>query len=84
MQVNIELLKTFGGRRFMKKLIKNNCEIVFRSDANNLADRKPDYILLKKHIKEDLMIKSDNILQQHIKKYPDGYFLFIMSNYYLC
>lgn len=70
MQVNVELLKTFGGRHFMKRLIKNECEIIFGSDAHNLDSRKPDYTPLKKHIKEDLMIKSDNILQQHTKKVP--------------
>ncbi len=67
MQVNAELLKTFGGRIFMNKLIKNCSEIVFGSDAHNLSDRKPDYTPLKKHIKKDLLIKSDNILQKHLK-----------------
>lgn len=66
MQVNIELLKTFGGRRFMKKLIKNECEIVFGSDAHNLNSRKPDYSPLKKYIEEDVLINSDSILKEHI------------------
>ncbi len=66
MQVNAELLKTFSGRLFMKRLIKNNCEIVFGSDAHNLSDRKPDYTPLKKHVREEILVNSDNILRKHI------------------
>ncbi|MCM1133416.1 MAG: capsular polysaccharide biosynthesis protein [Ruminococcus flavefaciens] len=69
MQVNTELLRTFGGRIFMNKLIKSGSEIVFGSDAHNLSDRKPDYTPLKK-LKDELLVQSDEILQQHIKKVP--------------
>lgn len=67
MQINTELLETFGGRRFLNKLIKNGNEIVFGSDSHNLSDRKPDYHLLKKHVKDDILKQSDDI----IKKYAE-------------
>lgn len=67
MQINVELLETFSGRRFLNKLIKNQQEIVFGSDSHNLSDRKPDYHLLKKHIKDEILKQSDEIIKKYTK-----------------
>lgn len=66
-QVNAELLRTFSGRIFMNKLIKSGAEIVFGSDSHNLLDRKPDYSPLEKHVKSELLEKSDSVLLRYVK-----------------
>lgn len=67
MQINAELLETFSGRRFLNNLIKSQKEIVFGSDAHNISDRKPDYRLIKRYIKKEVLKQSDEIIKKYEK-----------------
>lgn len=62
-QVNAEAFANFRERRFVNELIRSGAKVVFGSDAHNLADRQPNFDLLKKKVKEDWILKSDEVLK---------------------
>lgn len=62
LQVNNSAVKSFGSRRFVRKLIKDGYDIVFGSDCHNMTSRAPDWDILLKQIKSDIIGKSDKII----------------------
>lgn len=67
-QINTEALTTFFGRRFVQKLLKREKEVVFGSDAHNMTSRVPDYSPLCKHLKKDVLIRSDEVIKKYQNK----------------
>ena len=65
-QVNAEAFASFRERRFVKKLILSGAKVVLGSDAHNLTDRKPNWDLLKRKVKGEIISMSDEIFGQHI------------------
>ncbi len=61
-QVNTEVFASFRERRFVKKLIRSNARVVFGSDAHDLADRKPDFEVLKRKVKAKIIEASDAVI----------------------
>lgn len=61
-QVNTEAFANFRERRFVKKLIRSGVRIVFGSDAHDLVDRKPDFDLLKRNVKAEVIERSNGIM----------------------
>lgn len=61
-QVNTEAFASFRERRFVKKLIRSGAKAVFGSDAHNLADRKPNFDLLKRNVKAERIECSNGIM----------------------
>lgn len=61
-QVNTEAFANFRERRFVRKLIRSGAKVVFGSDAHNLADRKPDFDLLKRNVKAEVIERSNGIM----------------------
>ncbi len=61
-QVNTEAFASFRERRFVKKLIRSGAKVVFGSDAHNLADRKPNFDLLKRNVKAERIECSNGIM----------------------
>lgn len=64
-QVNTEVFASFRERRFVKKLIRSNARVVFGSDAHDLADRKPDFEVLKRKVKAEVIGGSDAMFREH-------------------
>lgn len=64
-QVNNEALRIFKEKRLMKKLLKNDFPVVFGSDCHNLSSRKPNFDLLFKKIKENLLDESDFVFEKY-------------------
>ncbi|MCM1507596.1 MAG: capsular polysaccharide biosynthesis protein [Ruminococcus flavefaciens] len=62
LQVNNEAFRTFGSRHFVKKLIKDGHEIVFGSDSHNMTSRPPNWDVLKKYVKGDIIEKSNSLI----------------------
>lgn len=62
LQVNNGALKNFGSRRFVKKLIKSGHEIVFGSDSHNMTTRPPDWDILLKRMKPEIIEKSNRLI----------------------
>lgn len=61
-QVNTEVFASFRERRFVKKLIRSNVRVVFGSDAHDMADRKPDFEVLKRKVKAKIIEASDAVI----------------------
>ena len=61
-QINNEALGIFRERRFVKALI--NQDYVFGSDCHNIAERKPNWDLLKRKCKPNVLEVSDKILDK--------------------
>lgn len=62
LQINNSAVKSFRSRRFVRKLIKDGYDIVFGSDCHNMTSRTPDWDILLKHIKSDIIEKSDKLI----------------------
>ena len=61
-QINNEAFGNFKERRFVKSLIKEGYPYLFGSDAHNLTDRKPNWDLLRKKAKDDVISGAEVIL----------------------
>ena len=65
-QVNTEAFANFKERRFVKRLIRSGAMIVFGSDAHNLADRKPNWDLLKRNVNAEVIEISGSVFERYI------------------
>ena len=61
-QINNEAFGNFKEKRFVKKLIKEGYPYLFGSDAHNLTDRKPNWDLLQKKVKTNVIGSAEVIL----------------------
>ena len=61
-QINNEAFGNFKERRFVKNLIKEGYPYLFGSDAHNLTDRKPNWDLLQKKVKTNVIDGAEVIL----------------------
>ena len=64
-QVNNEAFGNWKERRFVKALITDGKPVVFGSDAHNLGNRKPNWDLLTRKCKPEIIAASDSVLDQH-------------------
>lgn len=61
-QINNEAFGNYKERRFVKSLIKEGYPYLFGSDAHNLSDRKPNWDLLQKKVKAEVIDGAEVIL----------------------
>lgn len=61
-QINNEAFGNFKEKKFVKSLIKDGYPYLFGSDAHNLSDRKPNWDLLQKKAKTDVIDSAEVIL----------------------
>ena len=61
-QINNEAFGNFKERRFVKNLIKEGYPYLFGSDAHNLTDRKPNWDIIKKKVKTNVIDSAEVIL----------------------
>lgn len=61
-QVNNSAVKSFGSRRFVRKLIKDGYDVVFGSDCHNMTSRAPDWDILLKRVKPEFIEKSNKLV----------------------
>lgn len=64
-QINNEAFASLRERRFVKALIKQERSLVLGSDCHNIADRKPNWNLLKRRSKSSAMELSNGILDKY-------------------
>lgn len=67
-QVNNEAFGSWKERRFVKQLIAEKMPVVFGSDAHNLGNRRPNWDLLQRKCKPDVILASDQVLDRHLQK----------------
>lgn len=61
-QFNNEAFGNFKERKFVRNLIKDGYPYIFGSDAHNLTDRKPNWDLLKKKVKAEIIERSNSMI----------------------
>ena len=63
-QINNEAFGNHKERQFVKNLIKEGYPYLFGSDAHNLSGRRPNWDLLKKKVRADVIDNAEVILRQ--------------------
>ena len=66
MQINNEAFAGWREKKIVKRIIADEKRFAFGSDAHNLDDRKPNWDLLKKKVKPDVIELSDGILDRYM------------------
>ena len=66
MQINNEAFAGWREKKLVKRIIADERRFAFGSDAHNLDDRKPNWDLLKKKVKPDVIELSDGILDRYL------------------
>ncbi|MCR5600741.1 MAG: capsular polysaccharide biosynthesis protein [Ruminococcus sp.] len=61
MQVNNEAFTSWSEKKLVKNIIKDGRTIVFGSDAHNISDRKPNWDILQKKVKPEIIEASDSV-----------------------
>lgn len=61
LQFNNEAFESFKEKKFVKSLIKEGYPYVFGSDAHNMRSRKPNWDVLHKKAKPELIAGADDI-----------------------
>ena len=64
-QVNNEAFSDWKQSRFVKRLIKDELPIILGSDAHNLTIRKPNWDLVKKGRRKELIEQADSFIENH-------------------
>ena len=63
LQFNNEAFESFKEKRFVKSLIKDGYPYIFGSDSHNLSSRKPNWDLLQKKAKADIIDGAEDIFE---------------------
>lgn len=64
MQINNEAFSSWSEKKVVKKVMKDGKKFVFGSDAHNTTTRKPNWDLLKKKAKPEMIESSDAVFEQ--------------------
>lgn len=64
-QINNEAFGSFFQKNFVKNLIKDDYPLVFGSDSHDIRSRKPNWDLLQKKCKREVIERSDSVFDQH-------------------
>ncbi len=62
MQVNNDAFMSWNEKKLAKRVIDECSRVVFGSDAHNIMDRMPNWDVLKRKVKSDLVEASDDML----------------------
>lgn len=66
MQINNEAFSSWKEKKLVKRVIADEKRFAFGSDAHNTDDRKPNWDLLKKKVKPEIIELSDGILERYV------------------
>ena len=67
LQINIEAFQSFSQKRIAKEVIKRELPFLFGSDCHNLTDRKPNFEILQKKVRPEIIEKSNRLLECHMQ-----------------
>ncbi len=62
-QINNEAFGNHKEKKFVKSLIRDGYPYLFGSDAHNLDDRRPNWDLLKKKVRQDVLDEAVHVLK---------------------
>ena len=66
MQINNEAFASWSEKKIVKKVMNDGKMFVFGSDAHNTTTRKPNWDLLKKKAKPEMIEASDAVFEQYL------------------
>ena len=66
-QINNEAFGSFFQKNFVKKLIKEDYPLIFGSDSHNLGSRRPNWDLLQKKCRKEIIERSDSVFDKHFR-----------------
>ena len=66
MQINNEAFSSWAEKKVVKKVMNDGKMFVFGSDAHNTTTRKPNWDLLKKKAKPEMIEASDAVFEQYL------------------
>ena len=70
LQINNEAFASWKEKRLAKKVMAEHSHFAFGSDAHNLTDRKPNWDLLQKKLKPDLIDVSNSMFDRYALSEP--------------
>ena len=65
-QINAEAFESFRQKKIAKEIMRKNKPFLFGSDCHNLTDRRPNFDLLQKKVRAEMIRKSDQLLEQYL------------------
>ena len=65
MQINNEAFSSWKEKKIAKRIIADEKQFVFGSDTHNTSSRKPDWDLLKKKVKPEIIKFSDEVFEEY-------------------
>lgn len=66
-QLNNEAFSKWSEKKIAKKVIGSGKQFVFGSDSHNLGSRCPNWDLLKKKVKSDIIESSDRVFDESVR-----------------
>lgn len=67
MQINNEAFESWREKRLAKSVIAEGKPFVFGSDAHNMSKRSPNWDMLQKKVKPDVVALSDGLLDKYTR-----------------
>ena len=67
MQINNEAFESWREKRIAKSVIAEGKPFVFGSDAHNMSKRSPNWDMLQKKVKPDVVALSDSLLDKYTR-----------------
>ena len=64
-QINNEAFEKSKERKLVKRMIKDDYPLIFGSDAHNMRSRKPNWDVLQRRAKADLIADSDRFIERN-------------------
>ena len=65
-QINNEAFESMSQRSFVKSLVKEDKHLIFGSDSHDLGQRRPNWDLLQKRAKPEIIARSNRTLDDHL------------------
>ena len=66
-QINVEAFEGFRQNRIAREVFKRKLPFLFGSDCHNLSDRKPNFDLLRRKLKSEVLDPANRVFRQHRK-----------------
>lgn len=65
-QINNEAFTDRRQAKFVKKIIKSGCPIIFGSDSHNMTLRKPNWDVLRQKCKPEVISAASQLFEKHL------------------
>ena len=67
LQINNEAFESWSEKKIAKKVLSSTTRFAFGSDAHNTSDRKPNWDILQKKVKPDMIEISNGMIERYAR-----------------